>query len=117
MNANLLLPFFDKVTLPEIGDSEYEDAIMNALENASHFVVIITNLQQLDSHWVKLEMNTFHHEIVEGRKDESNFILLVTDEVYHQITESNKKCINIKFRSYEIMRISQYKTIILDYLR
>lgn len=75
INANLLLPFLDKVTLPQIADSEYENAIMSALENAAHFVVIITDLQQLESRWIKLEMNTFHHEIAEGKMQQILFYL------------------------------------------
>ena len=108
--------FFDKVVLPELSESNYDEAIMNALDNSSHFVVIITDLAQLETYWIKLEMKTFHHEMVEGRKPKANFIMLVTDSVYDQIVKSNKTVLHVRYRSCEIMRISDYKGALPGYL-
>ena len=117
LQSNLLIPFLDKISLPEIAKSEYEDAIMNSLDNSKHFVVVISDLKYLNSHWIELEMKTFRHEIVEGRKQNSNFIIIVTDDVYKIIVETNKNCIDIKYRSYEIMTLSMYKELIINYLK
>ena len=35
---------------------------MNAIDYSKHFVVELSNLEYLKSHWVTLEMKTFHHE-------------------------------------------------------
>ena len=117
LRSNLLNPFYDSVTLPELSKSEYEDAIMNAIEHSKHFVVIISDLSYLDSYWVDLEMKTFRHEMVEGRKEGANFLILVTNEVYNKILSTNKQCLPIKYRSYEIMRLDVYKKSIVKYLR
>lgn len=116
LNSKLIHTFFDKVTLPELSESDYDDAIMNALDHARHFLVIITDLAQLDTYWIKLEMKTFHHEMVEGRKQDSNFIMLVSDRVYDQIIGSNKTTIPLRYRTCEIMRIRDYKESVLGYL-
>jgi len=117
LQQHLLYPFLDKESLPEIGESEYESAIMHSLENSKHFIVVISNLEYFQSHWVELEMRIFNHEIADGRKLNSNFIILATDNVYDEIIATNKKCIDIRYRSYEIIRFSQYKDIIIEYLK
>lgn len=61
-------------------------------------------------------MKTFHHEMVEGRKQDSNFIMLVSDRVYDQIIGSNKTTIPLRYRTCEIMRIRDYKESVLGYL-
>lgn len=116
LKQNLLYPFLDSYTLPELSDSDYEDAIMDSLEKSKHFVVIISKLEYLKSFWVRLEMKTFQHESNEGRKGNANFLMIVSDEVAKQILETNKKCLNIRYRSCEIIKISEYKERILNYL-
>ena len=116
IQSKMFAAFFDKVTLPELSESDYDEAIMKALEHSQHFLVIITNLEQLHSYWIQLEMKTFHHEMVEGRKPNANFIMLVTDSVYAQITSSNKTVLPLRYRSCEILRISNYKDSLFGYL-
>lgn len=114
---NHIQPFFDKITLPELSSSDYEEAIMNALDKSKHFLVILTDLKQLESHWIKLEMKTFEHEMSEGRKLGANFIFLVSENVYSEIIKTNKKCLPIQFRQFEVMKISEYKRILSNYLK
>lgn len=116
IQSKMLTAFFDKVTLPELSESDYDEAIMNALEHSQHFLVIITNLEQLRSYWIQLEMKTFHHEMVEGRKKNANFMILVTESVYEQIVTSNKTVLPLRYRSCEILQISNYKESLYGYL-
>ncbi|MBR6763306.1 MAG: toll/interleukin-1 receptor domain-containing protein [Clostridia bacterium] len=114
---NMLEPFFDQATLQEFGESEYRKAIMQALDHSRHFVVVVSDLKYLSSKWVSLEMETFQHEKAEGRKENSNFLMVVTDSVYAEIMNSNKQCLDIEYRSYEIIRVSEYRNRILRYVR
>ncbi|MBR2987990.1 MAG: toll/interleukin-1 receptor domain-containing protein [Clostridia bacterium] len=116
LKENHLHTFLDFITLPELSDSDYEEAIMNALDSSQHFVVVITKLEQLESHWIKLEMKTFKHEMSEGRKQNSNFIILVSDDVYDAIISSNKSCLPIRYRSVEVIKISAYRETLASYL-
>lgn len=79
-------------------------------------MLILTDLEFLKSYWVQLEMKTFEHEMAEGRKPDSNLILLVSDSVYNSIIETNKKCLPIRFRAFEIFKISNYRNAILPYI-
>ena len=116
LKSNLISAFYDKVTLPQLGKSEYHDAIMNSLDNSNNFIVVLSDLSYLESHWVDLEMKTFNTELTEGRK-EGNFIFIVTDQVYNEIIRSNKKCLPIQYRGYELIRIRDYKDTILSYIK
>ena len=116
LKSNLLSVFYDKVTLPQLGRSEYHDAIMNSLDNSNNFILVLSDLSYLEeSHWVDLEMRTFNTELSEGRK-EGNFIFVVTDQVFDEITRTNKRCIPIDYRRYEIIRVRDYKETILSYI-
>ena len=115
MKRNMKEAFYDKESLPQMSESEYRDSIMQALDSASHFVVIFSDLSYLESYWVKLEMKIFQSEIDEGRKRNSNFLMIVTNEVYDQIMASNKAVLPIDFRRCEIMRVEEYKTKLLSY--
>ena len=108
--------FFDKISLPEMSEAEYEDAIMNALDNSKHFIVVLSDLKYLESKWVTLEMKTFKSEINEGRKTDSNFIIVVTNDVYDQIISSNKKVLPIQYRRSEIVRFENYEKVLLSYV-
>lgn len=116
LKSNLLSVFYDKVTLPQLGRSEYHDAIMSSLDNSNNFVIVLSDLSYLESHWVDLEMRTFNTELSEGRK-EGNLIFVVTDQVFDEITRTNKRCIPIDYRRYEIIRVRDYKDIILSYIK
>ena len=112
-----LRPFLDKISLPEIGRAEYDAAIMDALDRSKHFIVVISDLEYLKSDWISLEMSTFNREMKEGRKPGGNFLFLVTEDVYRQIIAANKRCLNIKYRGYEIMQLNDYRERILNYLK
>ncbi len=53
----------------------------------------------------------------EGRKENANFIFVVSDRVFEEITETNKRCIPIQYRGFEIMRISDYREKLFGYLK
>lgn len=90
---------------------------MSAIEHSNHMIVVLSSLDYLKSHWVDLEMKTFRHEVVEGRKENGNIILVVTDQVYETIVSTNKQCLPIQYRSYEIMGVEDYQDSIVKYLR
>ena len=108
--------FRSKATLPELSRSDYEDAIYQSIDGAQHLVLIITDLSQLKSKWIRLEYGTFLHERNEGRKKNSNVILLISAEVDRKIRQTNKVCLPIQLRGCECMLISSYRESILSYL-
>ena len=116
-NSLLKQPFWSKRSLPELSKSEYEDAIYNALDKSKHFVVVLSKLEYLNSNWVREEMETFHSDKLEGRKGkESNFIFVVTDDLYETITKCKKTCLETRFRKYQIIKMSEYENDLIQYL-
>lgn len=116
-HRHMKVPFWSKRTLPELSKSEYEDAIYNALRNSRHFIVVLSNLEYLNTNWIKQEMSTFHRAITEGRKKEANFVFVVTDDIYKAIMDSNKMCLDERYCGYQIIKISEYESTLLQYLR
>ena len=115
LKENFKEGFFDKYSLPEMSNSEYRDAIMQALDGSKHFVVVFSSLDYLNSEWVKLEMKIFRSEIDEGRKD-GNFIMVVTNDVYDEIMKSKKAVLPIEYRRCEIIKVEDYKKVLLSYI-
>ena len=109
--------FLDTKKLSQMGESEYRKSIMQALDNSNHFIVILSELSYLEAPWIKEETEVFHSEIREGRKKDSNFLFLVTENVMKQILETNKKCLPIDFRRYEIMLVRDFATKLKDYIK
>lgn len=115
---NLKEPFWSKVSLPELSESEYEKAIYNALDKAKHFVVVLSDLSYMEDSWVEKEMRIFHREKNENRKPkDSNFVFVVTDDLYREIINTNKMLIPIEYRGYQIIKMSEYKTTLLQYFK
>ncbi len=116
-HENMLQPFFSPKSLPELSEADYEDAIMEALDKSRHFVVVLSKLEYMEANWVKREMRTFNSEIEEGRKDGANFVFVVSDDVYDEIIGSNKKILPIHYRKWQIIRMSEFRKTLLDYIK
>lgn len=114
--SRMKVPFWSKRTLPEMSQSEYEDAIYNALRKAKHFVVVLSDLDYLESNWVQREMKAFDRAITEGRKPNGNFIFVVTDSVYDEIIRCNKMCLDERYCGYQILKMSEYENSLIHYL-
>ena len=113
---NLKVPFWSKRTLPQLSKSEYEDAIYDAINKSKHFVVVLSKLEYLNANWIDTEMKTFHTEIIEGRKKDANFVFVVEDDVYKKIIDSNKTCLNVRYRRYQIIKMSEFKKTLMSYI-
>ena len=108
--------FFDRMSLPEMSDSDYEDAIMEALDKSRNLILVLSDLSALKSHWINLELKTFLHEVSEGRKADGNVLLIVSEGVWDTIIESNKRCLPIRVRACEIFKLGSYRSMLLSYL-
>ena len=110
-------PFWSKKSLLRLEKSEYSKAIDMALENSKHFVVVLSDLKYLEAEWIKYEMDVFNNELKEGRKEKgSNFIIVATDDVYDKIIQSNKTVLDIAYRRYQIIKMSEYEDTLAQYI-
>lgn len=116
-HQHMKVPFWSKRSLPELSKSEYAQAIYQALDRSSHFVVVLSKLEYLYTDWISQEMAIFHREITEGRKPENaNFIFVATDNLYQTIIGNNKKDLPIEYRGYQIIKMSDYQNTLLQYI-
>lgn len=113
---NLKVPFWSKRTLPQLSKSEFEDAIYEAIRKSKHFIVVLSNLEYLNANWIKREMSAFDRAITEGRKKDANFVFVVTDDVYKQIIDCNKMCLDERYCGYQIIKMSEYEATLISYL-
>ncbi len=116
LKESLREPFFDRMSLPEMSDSDYEEAIMEALDRSRNLVLVLSDLSALESNWINLEIKTFLHEVTEGRKPDGNVLLVVNEDVWDAIVDSNKMCLPIRLRSSEVFRMGSYRSMLLSYL-
>ena len=124
LKSRLREVFFDDVSLSEeLSDTDYKNAIYQALDKARHFVVIITDLAELapgyqrhEMDWMQEEMDVFHSEWIEGRKKGGNFVIIVTEDVYQKIVDANKCNIDLKWRRPTLIRLGAYQDQIAGYI-
>ena len=103
--------FFAKQTLPQLGESEYRAAIFEALERSKHLVVVGSKPDYLKTKWVRKEWDTFDNEITDGRKNGALVLLLADDIV------ADKGQLPIELRAKEIVKMSEFRSRLLSYLR
>lgn len=60
--------FYSNIVLNEVGAAAYKNAIEDALEQSSVLVSIATKVEYLTSQWVSYERESFHNDILSGRK-------------------------------------------------
>ncbi|WP_292590828.1 MULTISPECIES: toll/interleukin-1 receptor domain-containing protein, partial [unclassified Mesotoga] len=80
LKANSIRVFMSSFSIEELGESAYKEVIEEALDEARIMVVVGTTKGNLNSKWVKYEWDSFHNEIISGRKLNGQ-ILTVTDEL------------------------------------
>lgn len=107
--------FLDRISLPMLGDAEYRNSILKAIDNSSHMVIVCSNLKYLQSKWVSQEYNLFCDEIREGRKS-GNIILVFTEDVCAEVFRTNKTCLPIQLRSFEIIPYQEIESKLPKYI-
>lgn len=60
--------FYSNKVLNEVGAAAYKNAIEDALENSQVLISIATSVDYLLSQWVSYERESFHNDILSGRK-------------------------------------------------
>lgn len=63
--------FYSNIVLNEVGAAAYKQAIEDALEKSRILVSIATKKEHLESKWVSYERESFHNDILSGRKSKA----------------------------------------------
>ena len=100
--------FLSSMELRRLKESEYMDAISDALDSAYHLIVLGSSRENIMSKWVKFEWSTFLNEQLSGRKDGQ-----IMTYVDGGLTVAN---LPIQLRHYESFTSQNYKGNILHYV-
>jgi len=108
LNNNGVRTFLASESLRRTGNTEYLNEIDDALDGCKHLIVFCTKAEYAKSEFVKMEWQLFRSEKYSGRKS-GNILSIVGSEV--QISD-----LPISLRSYEVIKFSGYKSILLNYV-
>ena len=100
--------FFAQTSISEAGDTVYKKTIDAALDNATHFILVTTDVAHLESKWVDYEINMFQNEKLSGRKT-GNIVTIADPE----ITVGQ---LPISLRVYQILSLNAYKHSLCKFL-
>lgn len=101
------LVFLSSKELERMKDSEYMDAISDALDSAYHLIVFSTSKENVVSKWVKFEWSTFLNEILSGRKE---------GQILTILRKMSVPDLPIQLRRYESFTNEDYVDKILSYV-
>lgn len=104
--------FFSKDTLTQLGESEYEDAIYNAIDHSKHFVLVASNPEYFKTNWVSKEWHYFNSKNSECAKKGKLVIILPSE----YMNEKEKLPPQLRY-NIERIKISEFKDRLLSYLR
>lgn len=104
--------FFSKETLTRLGESEYEDAIYNAIDHSKHLVLVGSNPEYFKTDWVSREWKYFNNKN-RKREKKGNIVIILPGEY---VTDTEKLPPQLRYE-FEIIRISDFKDRLLSYMR
>lgn len=102
--------FFACEVLPEMGKTEYRDAIMDALDHSQHLVLVTSRLDYITSNWVKEEWSFYVSKLIEDNH-KGNIAI-----IEHDNANIEKKQLPPNLRYKQRFKLSNYKKSLLKYL-
>lgn len=90
--------FYSNITLLKLGESVYKRSIDKALDTAKILILIGTDLDYIESRWIKYEWESFHTDILNGLKKDGEIITYTRNINAHSLPRA--------LRSYQNCSIS-----------
>lgn len=103
--------FFACEVLPDMGKTEYRDAIMDALDHSQHFVLVTSKLDYITSNWVKEEWAFYVSKLIEDNH-KGNLAIIIHDDFK---VDKNQLPPNLRYKQRLLM--SNFKESLLKYLQ
>lgn len=89
--------FFSSDTLEKIGSSRYKTDIDEALDTAKIMIVILTNADYANSHWVQYEWDSFYNDYLSGIRSEANLFTLTQGVDVHNLPRTLRNVQNFNY--------------------
>lgn len=107
LTKNHIHTFLASKELRKLGDSEYREAIEEALETAEHLIVLSSKPEYIKSKWVKYEWGLFLNDKIDGHKSGNILTILIGFE---------PSALGIALRKYESFSFESFKDSLLSYV-
>ena len=104
--------FFSKETLTRLGESEYEDAIYNAIDHSKHLVLVGSNPEYFKTDWVSREWRRYNNK---NRKNgnKGNLVIVLPGEF---VTDTDRLPPALQY-DFEIISVTDFRDRLLSYVR
>ncbi len=114
LEQNHIPTFYSNVTLHELGESHYKEAIEDALDSSVILLLIGTKVDYIQSKWVRYEWDSFHEEILADAKENAIIIPYLSED----IARNDKPRALRNLETFLIERDSKEKVVsfIINYL-
>nr|MDO8119208.1 toll/interleukin-1 receptor domain-containing protein [Candidatus Sigynarchaeota archaeon] len=99
LNADGFSVFLANDSIPKVGVTDYRRLIDDAIEHATHMIVVASSRENVESRWVEAEWGLFINEIRAGRKV-GNLLTIVTEDL-------NTGMLPISLRGFEVISLNE----------
>jgi len=106
--------FFSCVSLPQLGKSEYQEAIMDALHHSQHFILVSSKIQYINSNWIMYECKMFVNRIIEEKLN-AQMLLLLQDDLADDLHKDDIEVYDLRYK--QIIKMSNFRAELLPYLQ
>ena len=114
LEQNHIPTFYSNVTLHELGESHYKEAIEDALDSSVILLLIGTKVDYIQSKWVKYEWDSFHEEILADAKENAIIIPYLSETIAR--ADKPRALRNLETFSIESDSTDRVVSFIINYL-
>jgi SAM-dependent methyltransferase len=100
--------FYSNVKLLELGAATYKRSIEQALDQARVLIIIASDLAYLDTEWLSYERESFHDDILSGRKKNACIIPYIVNSTSSEVPRSLRGYEIFDIRSATVDTIAQF---------
>jgi len=100
--------FFSEISLAQLGEADYREAIDSALERAEHMLVVCSTQEHVNSSWVKAEWGAYVNELRSGRKDGNLVTVLAGGMGINELPLTLRQFEVVPFSSDNLFRLLPY---------
>ena len=106
--------FYSNITLLKLGESVYKRSIDNALDTAKILVLIGTDLECIESRWIKYEWESFHTDILNGVKTDGEIITYTRNINSHSLPRALRSYQNCSITDMDVSSFCAFAENVLN---
>lgn len=109
--------FYSNISLLKLGESVYKRSIDNALDTSKILILIGTDLNHIQSRWIKYEWESFHTDILNGIKKDAEIITYTQNINTHSLPRPLRSYQNCSITNMDVKSFCTFAENVLKRLR